>query len=124
MFPVNPLKEAALIERMTALGIKESDLQETFVRSSGKGGQHVNKTSTCVQLKHLPTGIEVKSQEDRSQSLNRYYARVKLCEIIENRIKGENSPKAIKIAKLRKQKDRRRRRGKREESIIFSKNLE
>ncbi|HIJ60086.1 MAG TPA: peptide chain release factor-like protein [Nitrospirae bacterium] len=110
MFPVNPIKEEALRIRMSQLDIKETDIEETFVRSSGKGGQHVNKTSTCVKLRHIPTGIEVKCQRDRSQSLNRYYARVQLCDMIENSIKGDKSTQALKIAKIRKQKDRRRRR--------------
>ena len=78
IFSVSEAKEKALVEKFQALNIREEDIAETFIRSSGKGGQHVNKTSTCVYLKHLPTGIEVKCQQERSQSLNRYRARVVL----------------------------------------------
>ena len=90
----------------------ESDLEETFVRSGGAGGQHVNKTSTCVHLKHLPTGLAVKVQKSRSQGLNRFYARRQLCELLENEQMGKDSPEAKRIAKIRKQKDRRKRRQK------------
>ena len=69
---VSPGKEDVLSRKMNALGIYERDLEESFVRSSGAGGQHVNKTSTCVQLLHRPTGLLVKCQEDRSQAVNRY----------------------------------------------------
>jgi protein subunit release factor B len=62
------------------LGIREEDIEESFVRSSGPGGQNVNKTSTCVYLKHLPTGIVVKCQRERSQTANRYLARKILME--------------------------------------------
>lgn len=88
----------------------ENDLEEKFVRSGGKGGQKVNKTSTCVHLKHIPSGLAVKIQRSRSQGLNRYYARKQLCELIENKLLGKESPQAKKTAKIRKQKDRRRRR--------------
>jgi len=65
---------------MKQLGIDEDDLIEKFILGSGKGGQKVNKTSSCVYLKHLPTGIEVKCQQGRSRELNRYVARYELCE--------------------------------------------
>ncbi|MBU4343603.1 MAG: peptide chain release factor-like protein, partial [Candidatus Omnitrophica bacterium] len=70
VFSVSTGKEAALKTKMALLGIKEADLEEKFIRSSGKGGQKVNKSSTCVYLKHKPTGIEVKCQKERSQVLN------------------------------------------------------
>jgi protein subunit release factor B len=95
---------------MESCGLRESDLEERFVRSGGAGGQHVNKTSTCVVLHHRPTGLEVKMQKARSQSLNRFYARRRLCELLEARDLGAESPAARRAAKLRKQKDRRRRR--------------
>jgi len=109
-FGVKPEKEVALRERMANLGIAESDLDERFVTSGGAGGQHVNKTATCVYLSHRPTGQEVKMQEARSQALNRYYARKRLCELIEAEQLGDESPEAKRAAKLRKQKQRRRRR--------------
>ena len=68
---------------MAACGMREGDLEEHFVTSGGPGGQKVNKTSTCVVLRHVPTGLEVKMQKARSQSLNRFYARRRLCELIE-----------------------------------------
>jgi len=110
-FGVSEQKASELAERMKKCGIKESDLEETFVRSQGAGGQKVNKTSTCVQLKHLPSGISVKMQRTRSQRLNRYYARKRLCEMLEKKQLGAESPEAERISKIRKQKDRRRRRG-------------
>src|ERR1039457_3128417 len=82
-FSVSEEKNRQLKEKMSALGIREEDITEKFVRSSGKGGQHVNKTSTCVWLKHIPTGVEVKCMAERSQSLNRFLARRELAERIE-----------------------------------------
>jgi protein subunit release factor B len=95
---------------MTACGLAEGDLEEAFIRSSGPGGQHVNRSATCVYLKHTPTGLEVKSQEARSQALNRFYARRRLCELLEEQLLGKQSPEARRREKLRKQKSRRRRR--------------
>ena len=112
MYPVSAAKEKDLVERMQELGIQEEDIQESFVRSSGKGGQHVNKTSTCVYLKHLPTGIEVKCQEERSQSLNRYRARALLVGKIDQMIRGKESEEIQRIEKLRRQKRKRSKRAK------------
>jgi protein subunit release factor B len=109
-FGVTEQKANQLAERMKQCGLNESDLQETFVRSGGAGGQKVNKTSTCVQLKHLPTGLAVKVQKSRSQPLNRFYARRQLCELLEAKQLGAESPKAKEIEKIRKQKQRRKRR--------------
>jgi protein subunit release factor B len=109
-FGVTPQKEAELTARMEACGLRESDIEESFVRSGGPGGQHVNRTSTCVQLKHTPTGIDVKMQRARSQALNRFYARRRLCELIEQDTLGPQSPQSLRHAKIQKQKDRRRRR--------------
>ena len=69
--PVSAEKEKMLQDRMKRLGVAETDLEETFIRSSGPGGQKVNKSSSCVYLRHLPTGLSVKCQKERSQSLNR-----------------------------------------------------
>ncbi len=111
-FPVSSDKEAELVARLARVGVVEDDLHETFVRASGPGGQNVNKTSTAVQLRHLPSGIEVRSQEARSQGLNRYYARKKLAELLEARLLGERSAREQAIFKLRKQKRKRSKRAK------------
>lgn len=110
--PISPKKEALLKDRMRGLGILERDLKEHFVRSSGAGGQNVNKVSTCVFLKHEPSGIEVKCQKTRQQALNRYYARQILCEKLEKRILGRESEAEKRRWKTRKQKRRRSRRAK------------
>ena len=110
--PVSSKKEGALQERMDSLGIQEKDLVERFIRSSGKGGQNVNKVATCVYLKHLPTGIEVKCQEERSQALNRYRARKILADKVEELILGRESEEQKRIAKIRRQKRKRSKRAK------------
>ncbi len=112
IFTVSPQKEQQLREKMVSLNIREEDLEESFIRSSGRGGQHVNKASTCVYLKHLPTGIEVKCQEERSQALNRYRARVILAKKIEQLVKGEESEEIQRIEKIRRQKRKRSKRAK------------
>ena len=109
-FGVRPEKEAELRERMARCGLREEDLRESFIRGGGPGGQKINRTASCVQLRHLPTGLEVRMQEARSQALNRFYARRRLCELLENQTLGADSPEAKRAARLRKQKDRRRRR--------------
>lgn len=108
-FSVSEEKNLWLRERMAALGIREEELEEKFVRSSGKGGQHVNKSSTCVWLRHIPTGIEVKCMVERSQSVNRFLARRELVEKIAL-LKGQSTPRSLKQEKARRQKARRQRR--------------
>lgn len=110
VFAVSEEKNRWLRLKMAELGVREEDLVESFVRSSGNGGQHVNKTSSCVQLKHAPTGIQVACMRERSQSVNRFLARRELLERIEV-ASGGVTPEMKRIEKLRKQKDRRRRRG-------------
>ncbi len=112
IFTVSSQKEKQLKEKMEALDIQEEDIEESFIRSGGKGGQHVNKTSTCVYLKHIPTGIEVKCQEERSQAMNRYRARVILANKIEQLAKGKESAEIQRIEKIRRQKRKRSKRAK------------
>jgi protein subunit release factor B len=112
MYAVSPEKEKALQEKMAELGIREEDVIERFIRSRGHGGQNVNKVSTCVYLKHVPTGVEVKCQQERSQALNRFFARRILAEKIEYMILGKESEQQQRIQKIKRQKRRRSRRAK------------
>ncbi|MBN2683689.1 MAG: peptide chain release factor-like protein [Pontiellaceae bacterium] len=105
-------KHERLQIRMESLDIREEDLDENFIRGSGKGGQKINKTSSCVQLVHQPSGIEIRCQQTRSQADNRYWARRELCERIEEKVLGEQSAKQQAIEKIRRQKRRRSRRAK------------
>jgi protein subunit release factor B len=112
MFPVTPEKAAALAARMEALGIREADLDEQFVRSGGKGGQNVNKVATCVVLAHRPSGLMVKCQAERSQAMNRFIARRLLCDKLDERQRGAASAAEQAREKIRRQKRRRSRRAK------------
>ncbi len=105
-------KEKALREMMIRLGVREEDIREKFIRSQGPGGQNVNKVSTCVYLVHLPSGIEVKCQVERSQAQNRFLARQILLKKIESAILGKLSQERKRIEKIRRQKRRRTRRAK------------
>jgi protein subunit release factor B len=111
-FPVSPEKEAQLTQRMAVLGVREADIDETFVRSGGHGGQNVNKTSTCVMLLHRPTGLQVKCQATRQQGLNRFIARRLLLDKVEALKRGYVAAQRAEIEKIRRQKRRRSRRAK------------
>ena len=97
---------------MTALGVRESDLEETFVRSGGHGGQNVNKTATCVMLRHIPSGLQVKCQTTRHQGINRFLARRLLLDKLEALRKGWAQAERARIERIRRQKRRRSRRAK------------
>ena len=109
---VSPEKETQLAQRMNALGVREADIEETFVRSGGHGGQNVNKCATCVQLLHRPTRLQVKCQTTRQQGLNRFLARRLLLDKIEALQKGFVSAERAAAEKIRRQKRRRSRRSK------------
>ncbi len=111
LFAVGEEKNKWLQDRMEALGIHEKDIEEKFVRSSGRGGQKVNKTSTCVYLKHIPTGVEIKCMKERSQSLNRFLARRELVRKIEERLGRPTSEDSL-TDKVRRQKSKRKKRAK------------
>src|SRR6266567_2854321 len=111
-FPVSTEKEGELTRRMAALGVNETDIEESFVRSGGHGGQNVNKSATCVMLRHRPTGLQVKCQTTRQQGLNRFLGRRLLLDKIEKLRKGYVEAERARIEKIRRQKRRRGRRAK------------
>ena len=121
-FGVSEAKQRALREKMERLNIREDDLIEKFVRSSGRGGQNVNKVATCVYLKHVPSGIEVKAQRERTQALNRFLARRLLADKLESRLLGKKSEEQQRREKIRRQKRKRSKRAK--EKILRDKKLQ
>jgi len=121
-FGVREEKERALEEEMRKFNVREEDLIERFIRASGPGGQKINKTSTCVYLKHLPTGFEVKMQKARSQALNRFLARRQLVRKIKNQILGKESEEERRRQKIRRTKRRRSKRAK--ERMLRQKKLQ
>jgi protein subunit release factor B len=112
IFTVSPKKEQALLERMQQLNVLEDDIKEKFISSSGPGGQKINKSSTCVQLRHIPTGTIVKYQRERSQSLNRFFARRCLLDEIERKQNGTVKEEQSRIDKIRQNKRKRAKRAK------------
>jgi len=105
-------KQRELAKRMAELDVREDDLEETFIRAAGSGGQKVNKTSVSVQIRHRPTGLVVRCQESRSQALNRFMARRRLLDKLEAKILGAASAEQKRIAKIRRQKRKRSKRAK------------
>jgi protein subunit release factor B len=117
--PVSIEKEKELLERMQSLGLSEADFQETFIRSSGPGGQKVNKTATCVYLVHVPSGLSVKCQKTRSQAMNRFLARRILLDRMERLQKGQVDAERKRIEKLKRQKRKRSKRA--QEKVLQAK---
>lgn len=125
-FPVSPKKQEALREKMESLGVREEDLEESFFRSSGNGGQNVNKVSTAVRILHRPSGEEIKCNVYRTQGLNRYKARAILCERIESKtsLDTKATPRGRKILKIQKAKLDKARRAKKKKELLLKEKME
>lgn len=111
-FSVSPAKGGELERRMAALGVREEDFREIFIRSSGPGGQKVNRSATCVFLVHEPTGLSVKCQTTRSQAMNRFLARRRILDRLEALKEGAVAAEKEERERIRRQKRRRSRKAK------------
>ena len=119
---VSQKKQDELRQKMEELDISESDIIEKFIHAGGKGGQNVNKAATCVYLKHVPTGIEVKCQRERYQAINRFLARRLLADKIEQLKLGKQSATQQRIEKIRRQKRKRSKRA--QEKVLEAKKVQ
>lgn len=106
----DPSEADALAQRMRRLGIHEEDLEETFIRGTGAGGQKINKTSSTVVLVHRPTGLEVRCQRERSQAQNRLLARQELCNKLEGKLQAAHQERRDAV-ELKRRQNRKRPRG-------------
>jgi protein subunit release factor B len=106
-FQPSPDKQALLARRMASLRVDDGQIEESFVRSGGHGGQNVNKTSTCVMLLHRPTGLRVKCQTTRHQAMNRFLARHLLLDKLEQQQKSRADAQRAELEKIRRQKRKR-----------------
>ena len=107
---ISPAKITALKERILRLKINLTDIEESFIRGSGKGGQKINKTTNCVRLNYPLLNIEIKTQKDRRRSINRFLALRELVDRIEMRVSPQTSQRLREIGKIRKRKAKSRQR--------------
>ena len=120
-FGISVSKQKAIEDKFAKYNIKDCDLVEKFIHSSGNGGQNLNKVATCVYLRYIPLNIEIKCQKYRTQLLNRYVARKMLVEEIEKKLFDKQSEKQKQIEKIRRQKRKRSKRAK--EKVFKAKKL-